>query len=193
MKFLSAIAVGTYVVLALTGPSSAATLAPVGFEQLVAESAVIVRAEVLNVHSQWRDADEGSPIVTRVVLRVLQALKGAPGPQLELELLGGTVGDRTLTISDMPTFVVGEQAFLFLAPGRSISPLVGFSAGRWPIRRDAFTGREYVTTPSGTPLSNPSDVGRRSTSLSGLRPRGAVAMSPDETAVAIRRQVSASR
>ena len=137
----------------------ATTVRPFTFAQLVAESATIIRGEVTAVRSGWRDGSRDSPIVTTVSIRVTQTLKGEPRPDVELEFLGGSVGDRTLTVSDMPKFGVGDRDFLFLSiTGRSLSPLVGFFVGRWPIHRDILTGREFVTTSDGRPLSDAANI-----------------------------------
>src|SRR5262249_29669950 len=126
-------------------PLSAATVLPISFDQLVNEATAIVRGEVLNVRSEWRDRGDERVIVTLVTVRVVDTLKGSQQSRLDLEFIGGTVGDTTLEVSDSPKFVAGERDFLFIGPtGKSISPLVGFFAGRWRIQTDALTGRDFV-------------------------------------------------
>jgi hypothetical protein len=176
-------------VVCLAQPS-ATTVVPIRFEDLVKEAITIVRGEVVAVRAEWRDRTTESPIVTKVTVRVDQVLKGTQRPLLELEFLGGTIGDLTLSISDMPQFKVGERDFLFVNDaGRPASPLVGFVAGRWPIQVDALTGREFVLTADRKPLTSMSDVDSRpAQSLSTMR-HTSVALSASEVAAQIRHQV----
>jgi hypothetical protein len=104
---------------------------------------------------------------------VQQTLKGRSAAQVRLEFLGGTVGDRTLTVAEVPQFSVGDRDILFINDvGRPASPIVGFFIGRFPIRVDAFTGREFVTTFDGHPLSDAADIGSApAKSLSAMRAR----------------------
>lgn len=171
-------------------PTRAATIVPVTFEQLVADANIIVRAEVIGVRSEWRDSTANSPIVTRVTIRIEQVLKGQAASTLELTFLGGTIGDTSLTVSDMPQFTVGERDVLFVdQSGRSMSPLVGVFAGRWAIHVDAFTGREFITRPNGQALTSLADVDPRpAQSLSSMK-RSATAMSVTEIEGRIREQV----
>jgi hypothetical protein len=53
-------------------------------------------------------------IVSHAELRVEEALKGAPASVVELDVEGGTIGDLTLTVSDMPTLTPGERGVFFL-------------------------------------------------------------------------------
>jgi len=179
------------VLLAASFRLSAATVRPITFEELVSEAVIITRGEVIGVRAEWRDRGNDSPIVTRVTVRVEQTLKGDATPQLELEFLGGTIGNLTLEVSDSPQFKVGERDFLFINnAGHPTSPLVGFFAGRWPIHRDAFTGRDYVTTFNGKPLSSVSDVDTRpARSLSTMRRGSSAALSLSDVEAQIRRQV----
>jgi hypothetical protein len=165
----------TFVALVLSAPTmSATTVLPMTFDEVLAEATTVVRGEVVDVRSDWRDRQPGSgPIVTFVTVRVQQTLKGGPSTQMLLEFLGGTVGDRTLTVADMPEFRVGDRDILFINDvGRPASPIVGFFVGRFPIRVDAFTGREFVTTFDGHPLSDAADVASApAKSLSAMRAR----------------------
>jgi hypothetical protein len=151
---------------------STTSVASMTFDELLAESAIVVRGEVVDVRSDWRDRrPDSGPIVTFVTVRVQQTLKGAPSPQLLLQFLGGTVGDRTLRVAEMPQFKVGDRDILFINDvAQPASPIVGFFIGRFPIRVDAFSGREFVTTYDGRPLSDAADIGSApAKSLSAMR------------------------
>jgi len=150
----------------------ATTVLPMTFDELLAEASTIVKGEVVEVRSDWRDRRPGEgPIVTYVTVRVQETLKGGPATQMLLEFLGGTVGDLTLAVAEIPQFKVGDRDILFINDaGRPSSPIVGFFTGRFPIRVDAFTGREFVTTFDGRPLSDVADIGRApAKSLSAMR------------------------
>lgn len=170
-------------------PLSATTVLPTSFDDLVREAATIVRAETTEVHSEWRDGAAGREIVTKVTLRVQRSLKGDAPTMIELVFLGGTIGDTTLELSDSPRFAAGDRDFLFINDtGRPASPLVGFFAGRMPIKVDAFTHREFVTAYDGRPLMSmaASSWGR---SLSGMRSAAAAALSPVDIESRIRDRV----
>jgi len=53
-------------------------------------------------------------IVSKVTLRVDETLKGLAGSVVDLSVEGGTIGDLTLEVSDMPTIKRGERATFFL-------------------------------------------------------------------------------
>jgi hypothetical protein len=53
-------------------------------------------------------------IVTRAWLRVDEMLKGNHEPLIALDIEGGSVGDLTLRVSDMPTLKKGERGVFFL-------------------------------------------------------------------------------
>jgi hypothetical protein len=53
-------------------------------------------------------------IVSDVWLRVQETLKGAPQNLVPVEVEGGTVGDLTLRVSDLPVFQKGDRAVFLL-------------------------------------------------------------------------------
>jgi hypothetical protein len=74
-------------------------------------------------------------------------------------MLGGTSGARTLKIPGMPTFNVGDREIVFIAGnGQSFCPLVRIGHGRYHVRTDAATGREYITRDNHAPLTTLDDV-----------------------------------
>lgn len=79
----------------------------------------IVVARVLDVRAQFATNRFGDQlIISTVVLDVDETLKGAPVATLEVEVEGGTVGDLTLKVSDLPSLQAGERAVFFLDEGR---------------------------------------------------------------------------
>lgn len=132
------------------------------FDDLVARAENIVVAEVVATRSTVVDSRAGRAIVTDVTVSIAQTLKGPIHAQRSLELLGGTVGDETLSVAGMPEFHVGDRDVLFIRDsGRPVSPIVGFMYGRFRIVRDSRTGVEMLRTHDGRPLATIDEVGNR--------------------------------
>jgi hypothetical protein len=75
----------------------------------------VVVATVGDVHASFTRNKYGDQlIVSRVTLNVVETLKGAKASALALDVEGGTVGDLTLRVSDMPELEPGERAVFFL-------------------------------------------------------------------------------
>jgi hypothetical protein len=75
----------------------------------------VVVAKVVSVQShfdvnQWGD----QLIVSDAEMQVEETLKGAHAAALTVTLEGGSIGDLTLDVSDMPSMKKGERAVLFL-------------------------------------------------------------------------------
>jgi hypothetical protein len=52
-------------------------------------------------------------------------MKGTPGPQYTITMLGGTVGDHKTKVADAPTFKIGDHDILFVEHnGEQFIPLV---------------------------------------------------------------------
>jgi len=84
--------------------------------KMLGSSSVVVKGRVMATDSQWASDQRGNHIWTRVTVFVDNTLKGAvAGNWLILEVQGGTVGDITEAVEDLPTFAVGEEVVLFLA------------------------------------------------------------------------------
>src|SRR5688572_24698793 len=64
----------------------------------------VVVARVIAVRAQFETNQFGDQlIVSHAVLDVLETLKGAPAASLNVAVEGGTVGDLTLKVSDLPS------------------------------------------------------------------------------------------
>lgn len=53
-------------------------------------------------------------IISRALLRVQETLKGTTESVVEMDLEGGTIGDLTLHVSDLPALQRGDRAVFFL-------------------------------------------------------------------------------
>jgi hypothetical protein len=83
----------------------------------------IVVGKVADVHASFGTNSHGDQLIlSQVEVEVLEVLKGSPADVVTVEVEGGTVGDLTLRVSDMPELKAGERAVFFLegeATGRS--------------------------------------------------------------------------
>jgi hypothetical protein len=137
----------------------ATTVIPPTFSELVAEADTVVRGVVTDIHAEEFDSPQGKGVRTLVTLRVERALKGAPGESVTLSILGGTVGKRTLRVVGLPQFQLGQRQIVFFANnGRVICPLIGAGHGRYHVKTDAATQRDYVVRDNEVPLSSTDEI-----------------------------------
>lgn len=115
------------------------------FDELVAQAETIFFGEVVDQRSSWQENRDGRVIVTRVTFKIFQTLKGREAIQTQLEFLGGTIGDVTMAVEDVPQFRIGDRDILFVnTEGRPVSPIVGVVHGRFRVVRDPATGQDVV-------------------------------------------------
>ena len=75
----------------------------------------VVLATVTDVDAAFGENEFGDRLIlSQVTLRVDETMKGAPETSIVMSVEGGTVGELTLTVSDMPRMARGERAVLFL-------------------------------------------------------------------------------
>ncbi|HEX2860223.1 MAG TPA: hypothetical protein VHN79_01230 [Lacunisphaera sp.] len=148
--------------LALLPLAHATTVIAPSFDGLVDSSDYIVRATVKSITSEWRDNPDkpGTRYIgSKITLEVHEVIKGNPPSPLVLDLVGGRVGDETLTVDGAPEFITGQENILFVkGNGRRVVPLVGMMHGRYMIRRDKRTGLDEVVRNNGQPLYSEQDV-----------------------------------
>lgn len=85
----------------------------------------IVVGRVVDVHAQFETNTFGDQlIVSHALVDVDETLKGAPQAMVQVDVEGGTVGDVTLRVSDLPAVRTGDRAVFFLnqATGNSYVP-----------------------------------------------------------------------
>jgi hypothetical protein len=133
----------------------ATTVIPPTFDQLVERAEHIIEGTVTDVSSHWVGEGGQRHIVSYVTVQVDEALKGGAGTTYTLRMLGGTVGDTTMGVSDSPTFKVGERNILFVENnGTQFIPLVGIMYGRYRVQQDAARGSDVVLDNFGHALSS---------------------------------------
>ena len=161
MKPFARLAAGLFLFLLGTGAAHAITTVPRDFDALVQRADTVFKGTVTDKVSRWTGAAENRHIVTFVTFRVEETYKGASAPEQKLRFLGGTVGDDTLEVPDMPQFEMGQRAVLFVVNnGKQFCPLVGIRQGRFHVVRDEATGRDRVLNDDRTPLRRTADLGQ---------------------------------
>lgn len=117
--FLRALALGAVALTAIV-PASATSIVRTDLGRLVAENALIVTGEVVDVYSHWNE--DGNFIVSDVRIVVDDTLKGQHQREVVFTALGGTVGDLSTVIVGGPEIEVGKRYVVFLnredVPGR---------------------------------------------------------------------------
>jgi hypothetical protein len=84
----------------------------------------IVVATVADVQSSMSKNGYGDQvIISRLLLRVEETMKGPAQPEFSVDVEGGTVGSLTLRVSDMPSLHLGDRAVFFTDPGTSSADL----------------------------------------------------------------------
>jgi hypothetical protein len=98
----------------------------------------VVVGRVASVTPVWRVTEFGDRLIVSVVrVAVDQTLKGQSDRTLDVEVEGGTIGDLTLNVSDLETFVPGERAVFYLR--RSVrGALVPHLRGHGLLKLDRF-------------------------------------------------------
>ena len=146
--------------LLMNAPSASSQPVPMQFSELVSAANLIVRGYVVDTRAEWISGSDGTGIVTSIVFRVERTLKGDADTQIQLEFLGGTIGDIGLTVSHVPTFEVGDRAVLFLDTTELfISPIVGSELGLFPIITSPDGTGDTVVTHNGVTFSSVTDLG----------------------------------
>ena len=105
----------TLVVWVTAATLSASIGPPVDVGTRAKGAARVVVARVADAYSTFgttRDGDQR--ILTQLQLQVDEVLKGTPASIIPVTIEGGTVGELTNRISDMPTMRVGERGVFFL-------------------------------------------------------------------------------
>ena len=109
---------------------------------------------------------------TQITFEVEEVIKGDyPNETLTLSFLGGSLGGRSLRVTDLTLPKVGEEGIYFVESTTRpmVNPLVGWHQGHYLIERTA--GQERMTTSEGEPLYG--IEGRRALRSWGISTRGA--------------------
>ena len=176
----------TFVAVALVR-LTATTVIPPTFGQLVQQAEFIFQGTVTDVKSVWEGEGGQRHIETYVTFQVQDSVKGENGNSYTIRMLGGTVGDETMLVTDAPKFKVGDRDILFVEHNYDqFVPLVGIGHGRFHIQRDEETGRDIVINDEGEPVKDLAKLGREEESVAA-----AEAISPEQLKSAVKNQLEA--
>jgi hypothetical protein len=171
-------------------PARATSVRAPDFDTLVDRADLIFTGRVVSQRAEWSSLGGRRSIVTFVSFAVEKVHKGKADSVLALQFLGGTVGDVTMHVAEMPSFKTGERAVLFVENnGLAASPVVGFFHGRFPLRRNAGSHDE-VLKHNGELLADVAEIGRVQRST-GTR-AASHALSHDEFSARIRQRLARS-
>jgi hypothetical protein len=136
---------------------------------LVQEADHIAVVEVASVHTAWDERHER--IYSTIDLTVIENWKAptstaSPPQHLTIVQAGGTVGDITMTVTGMGSFVKGERSLVFLRGPANHAQVVGMTQGKRPIRYESVSRNwlvappdlrqaKLVRPPAGHPLASP--------------------------------------
>jgi hypothetical protein len=169
------------------GWSNATTVIPPTFEQLVGQAELIFQGTVTDSRSVWEGEGGQRHIETYVTFRIEDSLKGDAGASYTIRMLGGTVGDETMEVTDTPHFQVGDRDILFVEHNYDqFVPLVGIQHGRMHLQRDQATGRDIVVNSEGEPVKDLMKLGREEESVSA-----ADAISAEQLKAAVKSELKA--
>jgi hypothetical protein len=167
--------------------ANATTVVPPTFEQLVQQAELIFQGTVTDTKSVWEGQGADRHIETYVTFQIDDSVKGEAGSSYTIRMLGGTVGEETMLVSDTPKFTVGDRDILFVEHNfEQFVPLVGIDHGRFHLQRDETTGRDIVVTSEGEPIKNIAKLGREEESATA-----AEAISPEQLKSAVKEQLKA--
>jgi len=185
-KYLLPLIIGVFVSLSVT----ATTVIPPTFDQLVKQAEFIFQGTVTDSKSVWEGEGAQRHIETYVTFNVEDNVKGDAGPSYTMKILGGTVGDETMEVTDTPKFNVGDRDILFVEHNNEqFVPLVGINYGRFRVQRHDQTGRDIVVNDEGHPVRDLTQLGRNEQAAVASDVSGAI--SPDQLKSAVKNQLNA--
>ena len=109
----------------LTATASGSGPVPVDIPTRAQGAQRVIVGTVIDVYSSFQTNSFGDQlIVSRILLEVNEVLKGSDGERtLIMNLEGGTVGELTMHVSDLPKLSAQERGVFFLdetAPGETV-------------------------------------------------------------------------
>jgi hypothetical protein len=117
-------------------PIPSATLQQLTMDDMIAQSAAIVRGTVVD---SWA-ALTGSVIYTHYKIQVSESLKGLRQGSVEVVVAGGVVNNLSQSFSGSPTLNKGDQFVLFLWTSRAgLTQIMGLTQGLFAIAPGAST------------------------------------------------------
>jgi hypothetical protein len=138
--------------------------------QLTSAADLIVIGRAMSSQSRWIDRT----LVTAVVVRVEESLKGDAAGDIEVLLPGGVDANRkfpvSMTYPGAPTMQSGERVFLFLSRSEEVPGYIvsGFAQGKFSIVTDARGDQRVSRDLRGSQLVEGSGIARGTATLTSL-------------------------
>jgi hypothetical protein len=131
----------------------AASFERLDFDQITTGAEQIFFGTLGSASSMYTSPRE---IVTDFRFVDVEILKGdLSDPSPKIRMLGGTVGDISLTIAGAPTFVSGKRYLVFIARnGKVMFPTLGGPQGIFEARLDAASGETTMYDYGGRALTS---------------------------------------
>jgi hypothetical protein len=166
---------------------TATTVIPPTFDQLVQQAELIFQGTVTEVKSVWEGEGAQRHISSYVTFQVEDNVKGNAGSSYTIRMLGGTVGDLAMEVTDTPKFHKGDREVLFVEHNYDqFVPLVGINHGHFRVQRDDASGRDILLNGEGEPVRDLAKLGHEEESVTP-----AEAISPDDLKSAIKEKLNA--
>jgi hypothetical protein len=121
-------------------PVRASIVVPLDLSELVQRADLIAHGDVGRQDSSW----EGGRIITRTVVRLRAALKGAAAKEIVVRTTGGVVHGIGQILHGEAKLVPGEEVVLFLRAEGGEYRSVGLAQGKFQIVTDAKTGESHA-------------------------------------------------
>jgi hypothetical protein len=137
------------VVLLTAAAALGATLRGLTLEDLVLESAAVVRGHVV---AQTAARDPLLGLVRESSIAVDEVLAGEAAATVEVVLLGGIVGDAGTHVPGEATLAIGDEVLVFLADlgvGDGRMRVTGMAQGVFRVVRDEATGAAFAARELG--------------------------------------------
>jgi len=90
-------------------------------EEIFKKADIVFYGKVESINSFWEDGN----IYTNVNFKVFEVIKGEAKEYFNLKVMGGTVGEITQVVEDVPFFSKEEEAVLFLEDGNLVGQFQG--------------------------------------------------------------------
>jgi len=132
--------------------SRAATFRELTFDEMTTRAEQIFFGTVTTATSLKIGSGE---IVTDFGFTDVELIKGnLLWSTTDIRMLGGTVGEITMSIAGAPTFAIGKRYVVFIAKnGRVMFPTLGGPQGIFEARTDKVTGEVTIYDYGGRPLT----------------------------------------
>ena len=134
--------IGLVLVIAVGG-NALALVEQLNLEELTAKADAILVGEVTDI--AYYEEGKGD-IYTMVTLSVEQTIKGESEGEVTIKVPGGEVDGLQLWVEDVPSFQLGERAFVFLEEADNALRVSGWYQGKFTVENTRVLERDQSLT-----------------------------------------------